>query len=98
MQVKIFHYLNEELIYYLRATNKEEALKELVYATIETKHLPEGERFYQAICDREKIVSTGIGMGVAIPHAKLSSYNDFFIAIGITKKGLDWNSLDNAPV
>ena len=37
-------------------------------------------------------------MGVAIPHAKLSSYDDFFIAIGILQKGVDWNALDGAPV
>jgi PTS system nitrogen regulatory IIA component len=38
-------------------------------------------------------------MGVAIPHAKLTELNDFFIVIGIqSKKGLDWNALDKAPV
>ncbi len=37
-------------------------------------------------------------MGVAIPHAKLASYHDFFIAIGILEKGLEWKALDGAPV
>jgi len=48
--------------------------------------------------EREKIVSTGIGMGVAIPHAKLTSVEDFFIAIGILSKGVQWNALDGGPV
>src|SRR6266404_5060106 len=98
MKMKIFNYLNEELIFFLDVTQKDEALKQLVEKTVEIKNLPEGVRFHQAILDREKIVSTGIGMGVAIPHAKLSAYNDFFIAVAILKAGIDWNALDGAPV
>ena len=42
---------------------------------------------------------TGIGIGVAIPHAKLEGYSDFFIAIGVQKKkGIDWNALDGSDV
>jgi len=38
-------------------------------------------------------------MGVALPHAKLSELDDFFIAIGVErKKGIEWNALDKAPV
>ena len=49
---------------------------------------------------REKIVSTGIGMGVAIPHAKLPSFDRFFLAVGLqkVKDGIDWDALDGAPV
>jgi nitrogen PTS system EIIA component len=96
--MKIFSYLDERLIFLLDAPSKEEALDTLVSKTISILQLPEGERFHQAILDREKIVSTGIGMGVAIPHAKLNSYNNFFITLGILNKGVDWNALDNAPV
>jgi len=96
--MKIFDYLDETLVQFLHASTKEDALQKLVSFAIAEKSLPEGERFYQAILDREKIVSTGIGMGVAIPHAKLSSYNDFFISIGILDTGIDWNALDGAPV
>jgi PTS system nitrogen regulatory IIA component len=57
------------------------------------------DAFYHAILEREKIVSTGIGLGVAVPHAKLEGYQEFFIAIGIQKKkGIEWNALDGAPV
>lgn len=37
-------------------------------------------------------------MAVAIPHAKLSSYNQFFICIAVLKRGVDWKALDSAPV
>lgn len=96
--MKIFDYLDERLVFFLDVKTKEEALEKLVGQSIEIAALPDGERFHQAILDREKIVSTGIGMGVAIPHAKLSSYDHFFIAIGILQSGIDWNALDGAPV
>jgi PTS system nitrogen regulatory IIA component len=96
--MKIFSYLNEQLIFLLDAPSKEEVLQTMVSKTIEVRKLPEGEKFYQAILNREEIVSTGIGMGVAIPHAKLQSFKDFFISLGVLKKGVDWNAFDNAPV
>lgn len=96
--MKIYKYLNENLVFFLDGIQKDEALKTLVENSVKFLNLPEGERFHQAILDREKIVSTGIGMAVAIPHAKLSAYNDFFIAIGILKTGIDWNALDGTPV
>lgn len=96
--MKTFPYLDEQLIFLLDASSKEEVLSTMVSKTIEVKKLPEGEKFYQAILNREEIVSTGIGMGVAIPHAKLQSYDNFFISIGVLKKGIDWNAFDNAPV
>ncbi|MCF7806508.1 MAG: PTS sugar transporter subunit IIA [Simkaniaceae bacterium] len=71
-------------------------LTDLLY---ENGKIHDPELFFDAILQREKIVSTGIGLGVAIPHAKLDIYSDFFIAVGIlTKKGVDWNSIDHAPV
>jgi PTS system nitrogen regulatory IIA component len=73
-------------------------LHQLVHSVQESGKIEDEESFFKAIIEREKIVSTGIGMGVAIPHAKLHSYNHFFIAIGILKKPVEWNALDGAPV
>lgn len=96
--MKIFSYLNEHLVFFLDLSTKEETLDTLIKKTVEFKGIDCGELFHKAIFDREKIVSTGIGMSVAIPHAKLSSFHEFFIVIGVMKKGIDWNALDNAPV
>lgn len=96
--MKVYNYLNDNLVFFLDVASKEEALTQIVKMTVEGIDLPEGDRFHKAIFDREKIVSTGIGMGVAIPHAKLSCYNDFFIAVAVLKSGIDWNALDGAPV
>lgn len=95
----ISSYLDDRLVLFLDADNRDAALSALVDSLEKAGKLSSKEEFYNAILEREKIVSTGIGIGVAIPHAKLSSCPDFFIAIGIQKKkGLDWKALDGSQV
>ncbi len=96
--IKIAKYLNKNLILFINANNRDEALEKLVDCIYQDGKLEDRESFFQAIIEREKIVSTGIGMGVAIPHAKLPGYDEFFIAIGILKKGVDWQAIDHSPV
>jgi PTS system nitrogen regulatory IIA component len=96
--IKISHYLNPQLVAFLDADTRNAALHTMCEMLHEQGKIEDVQSFYNAILESEKIVSTGIGMGVAIPHAKLSTYEDFFIAIGILSKGIDWNALDGAPV
>jgi PTS system nitrogen regulatory IIA component len=95
---KIASYLNSDLITFLDVSHRNEALLALVNLAKEKGKVTDVQEFYNAIIDRESIVSTGIGMTVAIPHAKLPSYDDFFIAIGILRKGVDWNTIDDSSV
>jgi PTS system nitrogen regulatory IIA component len=96
--LRLSNYLDERLVLFLDSATKEEVLKQLVDLVATTKELPAKDRFYQAILDRERLVSTAIGMGVAIPHAKLPVYSDFFVAIAILHKGIDWNAIDDSLV
>jgi nitrogen PTS system EIIA component len=96
--IHLSDYIDERLVLFLDTSNKEEVLKKLVERAVMMKELPAEERFYQAILDREKLVSTAIGMGVAVPHAKLPVYNDFFIAVGILSKGVEWQAPDDSLV
>jgi PTS system nitrogen regulatory IIA component len=97
--VAISNYLDERLVLFLNVDSRDEALEQLVGLLEKGGKLKNSKVFHDAILEREKIVSTGIGLGVAIPHAKLQGYDEFFIAIGIqAKKGIEWNALDNAPV
>lgn len=95
---KIEKYLSPDLVIFLDVANRDEALHGLVDLAMKRGRISDKEEFYEALIDREKIVSTGIGMAVAIPHAKLSSYNDFFISIAVLGKGIDWNTIDGLPV
>lgn len=96
--IKISKYLDAQLVAFLDVKTRDESLHALIDKLDSSGRLKNKHSFHNAIMDREKIVSTGIGMGVAIPHAKLADYDDFFIAIGILQKGVDWNALDHAPV
>jgi PTS system nitrogen regulatory IIA component len=97
--VAISDYLDPRLVVFLESEKRDEVLLELVTLLDRAGKLKGAEIFYNAILEREKIVSTGIGLAVAIPHAKLEGYDDFFIAIGIQrKKGVEWNALDGSPV
>ena len=97
--VSISKYLDERLVLFVNAGTRDEALMQLVDLLERSGKLKNRQQFHDAILEREKIVSTGIGLGVAIPHAKLQGYTDFFIAVGIqAKEGIEWNALDGAPV
>ncbi len=93
-------YLDEELVLFLDTHDQKEALSQLVGALAKKGKLLNKEAFYTAILERERVVSTGIGLGVAIPHAKLEGYTEFFIAIGVQRdeRGIEWHSLDGTPV
>jgi len=97
--VAINDYLDEKLVSHLDVHTQNEALETLVNLLDKEGKLHDREAFFEAILDREKIISTGIGIGVAIPHAKLQGYDDFFVAIGIQKdEGIQWKALDGLPV
>jgi mannitol/fructose-specific phosphotransferase system IIA component (Ntr-type) len=51
-----------------------------------------------ALKDRERIMSTGIGFGIAIPHAKIEEVKSIAFAIGVSAKGIDFDSMDGKPV
>lgn len=95
---KLTHYLKSELVYFLDCQTRDEAIKQISERLASQGKIQDQKEYYHAILDREKIVSTGIGMGVAIPHAKLTTVEDFFIAVGVLHQGVQWNALDGGPV
>ncbi|MBS0621139.1 MAG: PTS sugar transporter subunit IIA [Verrucomicrobia bacterium] len=95
----ISNYLDTRLVLFLETESRDQAIGQLIALLDTHGKLKNRPLFEQSIFEREKVVSTGIGLGVAVPHAKLSGYEDFFIAIGIQKKkGIEWNALDRSPV
>lgn len=82
----------------LKATTKEEALKELVDVLATSPNVTDKDELLRAIFEREKVISTGVGIEVALPHVKIPSVKDFVIAVGRSHKGIDFESLDDKPV
>lgn len=88
-----------ERILFIESTSKEAALEELVSAIVPEADSRRRLDCFNAVLDRENILSTGIGLGYALPHGKVESEDRFSLAIGISKKGIpDYGSLDELPV
>lgn len=98
--VKITDYITEDLIdLNLVANNKSEALDFLSGLISRSPNIGENrEAVHKALVDREKLGSTGIGKGVAIPHAKSDTVKGLTIAFGKSTQKIDFKSLDNEGV
>ncbi len=97
--MKLTDYLTEENIKIgINATGKKEIISELLsVAVFANPNLNEKEAM-QGLLKREDIGSTGIGNGVAIPHAGIKSCTKITPVLGLTKEGRDFESLDGKPV
>lgn len=81
----------------LRAESKVEAVKELVDLLAAHGAIEQPERALEAVLAREKVRTTGIGQGIALPHGKVPFGADPVIAIGIKPGGIDFDSVDGRP-
>ncbi len=77
---------------------KDTALAQLCETVADLPAVRDPVRLLRDIRDRERLISTGVGMGVAIPHARTSAVTDFVMAVGRHRTGLDFESLDGRPV
>ncbi len=81
----------------LTGNTKEAVIRELIDVLAPHAIFESREQVFQAVIEREKIMTTGVGNGVAIPHCKHDSCSDFAIALGIHPDGVDFDSIDNQP-
>lgn len=95
---QISNCLSESSVFFLKAQSRDEAIAEIIDQLDAKTPLEKKDEFYQAVLEREKVASTGIGMGFAIPHARLAHYDQFFMAIGLLDQGVHWDSMDRIPV
>jgi len=90
--------ISEDRIVDLKAETKEEALRELVAVMATSNCVLDKEALFGAILEREKTLSTGVGIGVAIPHAMIPEVTGFVAAIGRSHRGIEFDALDEKPV
>jgi mannitol/fructose-specific phosphotransferase system IIA component (Ntr-type) len=81
----------------LQATDKAGVLKELVDFLVE-RCGGDAAQVLAAVRDREAVLSTGIGFGIAIPHAKSPSVTDLCLVAGVSAQPIPFDALDNEPV
>lgn len=97
--MKISEILSEDLVNpRLQANTKEEIIDGMIELVARSEKVLDKAKVREAIFEREKIMSTGVGNGFAIPHGKTEAVTDVVAAFGITEKPIDYESLDEQPV
>jgi mannitol/fructose-specific phosphotransferase system IIA component (Ntr-type) len=82
----------------LRGASKEALLEELVEVLSESGAVRDGGDVLRAVRDRERVLSTGVGSGVAIPHGKSEAAPGLAMAAGLTAEPVEFDALDGDPV
>jgi PTS system fructose-specific IIC component len=88
----------ESMIMDLQATTKDEAINEMADLEVATGIVNNKEKFVESIWAREKESTTGIGGGIAMPHARNEYINKARVLFAKSEKGVDFDSLDQQPV
>ena len=81
----------------LKGETKEDIIAELVNSLAIDDAIADREKVLQAVLEREKIMSTGIGDGIAIPHGKSDAAVKLVAALGTQRRGVDFEALDGEP-
>jgi len=89
--------LSDGIILEVKNNEKTDVIRELAQILIDKSTIINSEKFFSAIFRRENLESTGIGQGVAIPHARTSAVKNIAIVFGRSKVGVDFSSLDGLP-
>jgi mannitol/fructose-specific phosphotransferase system IIA component (Ntr-type) len=91
-------YLSSERIKFLETKNKLLAIEELAGSFEGTDICREVSHLTRILKEREEMMSTGIGFGIAIPHAKVGQVKKLSFAVGISPSGIDFDSMDGTLV
>ena len=86
------------LIADLRSDDKTGVLAEMVAPLVDAGVVSDASQAVQVLLDREKLGSTGIGEGIAIPHGKLPRLENVVAVFARSKEGVDFEAMDGAPV
>lgn len=81
----------------LRATSKKQVLQELAKRAAETTGLPE-RQIFEVLLERERLGTTGVGNGIAIPHGKLPGLKQLFGMFARLESPVDFDAIDEQPV
>ncbi len=97
--MKVLDLLNDKyVIPDLKGQTKDEVINELIDLFKDDPRVIDLEKVREAVLEREKIMSTGVGKGFAIPHGKTNTVNDILAAFGKTSRAIEYDSLDGHPV
>jgi len=87
----------DSIVISLASNTKDDVLEEMVDVLHHTAKITSRDTVLKAILDRERIMTTGIGNGVAVPHCKTAAVDHLVAALGISPQGIDFQAPDNQP-
>ena len=97
--MRLSKFCSEDLITFdLKSTEKEKVLEELVDLVSGSALVKDAVQLIADVKEREELVTTGVGYGVAFPHAKTKATKGIVIAFGRSEKGIDFDAMDHKPV
>jgi hypothetical protein len=97
---RLLEYMSEDrIILNLKSQEKEEVFEEMAPLFVEDNIIDaeELEEFIEGLKEREKLTATGMQDGIAVPHAKSPSVHKIALALGISKEGINFESMDGEP-
>jgi len=97
--MKLSKFCEEDLMTFdLQGQSKEEIISELVDLAAQSNLVRDRDELQAAVLEREKLVTTGVGYGVAFPHAKTRALKGIVIVFGRSEVGIDFEAMDKKPV
>ncbi len=97
--MQISELLNEEnVVVDFIAEEKESAISKLVDVISSNSKVEDVESVREAVFEREKLMSTGVGKGLALPHAKTTGVREIVAALAVTSSPIEFHAVDNEPV
>ena len=97
--MKLSKFCEEDLMTFdLQGQSKEAVIAELVDLAAQSNLVRDRDELQAAVLEREKLVTTGVGYGVAFPHAKTRALKGIVIVFGRSEVGIDFEAMDKKPV
>lgn len=97
--MKLSKFCDETLVTFnLKAITKEDVIEELVDLVSTSNMVKDRDELLADIKERENLVTTGVGYGVAFPHAKTKATKGIVIAFGRSSSGISFDAMDHKPV
>jgi len=97
--MELSDYLTKDRVIILKSDTKPAVIDELIDVLTSSLKGVTREQLSESINKREGLMSTGIGLGIAVPHVRLESVSNAFIAVGASREGItDYESIDGEPV
>lgn len=91
------YFSRERLMWKLCVESREEAIAAMAVEASRAPGMPAAEVIQAAVADRERTMGTGVGRGIAIPHARLEGLPRPVVAVAICEDGIEWDEIDGKP-